>query len=255
MPGLATLQGITLDDVRYDMFSFLMASLGESPFYNLKHLAQQTPTSKDRFGWVTGSVKDWEKVGKYFEHLSSLELQPTPTLKFLAAREKILQQISQDLNLYFPPPASDWLHKYVRGIKVTQIPQRRQKLMGSPSPFLDSGFHFSDNPDVGIETTEGVRRANMVTLHLLSRGLSEIGGSVNGSYDQHYITPEEYMQEVFPRDLAQREIVHQDDERIFSQSGKKNEIMITIQERLIEVAKEWEQNKPSRNPLSRLFRR
>ena len=95
------------------------------------------------------------------------------------------------------------LSELVAGIpfaKVGSIPveifdTRRSALAGTPSPFLDSGFHFDVNRDVTLFTLEPTktRRLNSVVVHLLSRGLSESGGSSNGSHDQTYITRDEFL--------------------------------------------------------------
>lgn len=82
----------------------------------------------------------------------------------------------------------------VLGVPIDMLASRRSALFGQPSPFIDSAFHFSDNPDVTLFTNDHTktRRLNMVTIHLLSRGLCEIGSSTNNSHDQTYITPTEF---------------------------------------------------------------
>lgn len=89
----------------------------------------------------------------------------------------------------------------VRGVPIEIFSERFSSLQGTPSPFLDSGFHFDTNYDVTLYPNDPhqSRRINMVVVHLLSRGLNEMGGSVNGSYDQIYITALEYEKYIYGR--------------------------------------------------------
>jgi len=82
----------------------------------------------------------------------------------------------------------------VQGVPFSLYPTRFNILRGAFSPFLDSGFQFGNNPDITLHPNdhEKTRRLNIVTVHLLSRGLSETGESQNGSHDQTYISPSEY---------------------------------------------------------------
>ncbi len=86
-------------------------------------------------------------------------------------------------------------------LRVGQVPidafgSRQVILKDKTSPFLDSGYHFTDNWDITIypDDPSKTRRLNMVVVHLLSRGLYERGGSRNGSHDQTYITPGEFLE-------------------------------------------------------------
>lgn len=90
---------------------------------------------------------------------------------------------------------------FVRGIPIEMVLGRGSKIRDLPSPFLDSGFHFGSNPDVTLYPNDPsrTRRINMVTVHLLSRGLSETGGSRNGSHDQEYIGAQEYRDTVLAK--------------------------------------------------------
>ncbi len=82
----------------------------------------------------------------------------------------------------------------VLGTPVDIFRSRRSALQGQTSPFIDSSFRFGDNPDVTLfpNQHDKTKRLNMAVVHLLSRGLSEVGESVNGSHDQTYITPTEF---------------------------------------------------------------
>jgi len=86
----------------------------------------------------------------------------------------------------------------VRGIPIEVLPSRYQVLNGIASPFLNSGLHFGLNQDVTLYPNDPTRtrRLNMAVVHLLSRGLNEMGESSNSSHDQRYITSAEYIREV-----------------------------------------------------------
>lgn len=83
---------------------------------------------------------------------------------------------------------------FMMGMPIATMPTRFEALRGVPSPFLDSGFHFETNHDITLFPNDPTktRRLNMATVHLLSRGLDEVGSSTNGSHDQTYITAAEF---------------------------------------------------------------
>jgi hypothetical protein len=76
----------------------------------------------------------------------------------------------------------------VLGFPAEIVVGRQAKLTGFPSPFIDSGYHFEDYPDITLCSDDytKTRRLNMVVAQLLSRGLCKIGDSSNGSHDQAY---------------------------------------------------------------------
>ena len=82
----------------------------------------------------------------------------------------------------------------VLGTPVDMFWNRRSALQGQISPFIDSAFRFGDNPDVTLfpNQPDKTKRLNMAVVHLLSRGISEVGKSINDSHDQTYLTPTEF---------------------------------------------------------------
>jgi hypothetical protein len=97
----------------------------------------------------------------------------------------------------------------VRGIPFEILPTRFSALRDIPSPFLDSGFHFDTNYDVTLYPHEPdrARRLNMVVVHLLSRGLSEMGKSINNSHDQHYISAGEYEKQIYKKMITSNNVM------------------------------------------------
>lgn len=69
---------------------------------------------------------------------------------------------------------------------------RIAKLLGEPSPFLDSGFVFNENIDLTFYPPEQANplRLNIAVVHLLSRGICETGSGPES--DQKYITARQY---------------------------------------------------------------
>ena len=114
----------------------------------------------------------------------------------------------------------------VGGIPIDIYASRSNVLQGAPSPFLDSGYHFGINDDVTIypDDPAKTKRLNSVVVHLLSRGLSEEGVSVNNSHDQTYISGKEFKELV--------ESLDESDSDLYA-----NEAIETFITRLLESAK------------------
>lgn len=101
----------------------------------------------------------------------------------------------------------------VRGVPIDMVQTRFAKLRGSPSPFLDSGFHFGNNYDVTLFPNDPskTKRLNMVVVHLLSRGINEMGASNNNSHDQDYMTIDLYREMLLGRAADQDQSFSEDD--------------------------------------------
>lgn len=132
----------------------------------------------------------------------------------------------------------------VRNKRAQLIASRKTALAHTPSPFLDSGFHFPDqigNPDYTVVGSNGkLFRVNMMVLHLLSRGLSEMGDGEKGDGEQDYSIGN------YIRDLA----LETDDERQKTKSSEeamvqtlfhfdRGDLTRKVQERLKLVVSVW----------------
>jgi len=106
----------------------------------------------------------------------------------------------------------------VRGSPFEIFATRLSALKGVPSPFLDSGFHFDINYDVTLYPHDPAqtRRLNMAVVHLLSRGLNEMGESANRSHDQRYITAGEYEKGVYQKSETTEPVSDEDLDKIAS---------------------------------------
>jgi hypothetical protein len=101
---------------------------------------------------------------------------------------------------------------HVRGVPCTTMPQRFSALSDAPSPFLDSGFHFDTNYDVTLNDADRAHtcRLNMIVVHLLSRGLNEMGASSNRSHDQRYVTAGQFEDMLYRRSAPPVEFTEKD---------------------------------------------
>ncbi len=172
--------GNNVDVLRQDMLIFLEECLAEA-----KNLRQK---SIDAFKATQGRILESEKyldvdrqtLRKFFTELGN---KPRAGMELLFIMESCMQGI--DL-------------ARVRGLPVEVYNSRLAALHDAPSPFLDSGFHFGQNLDVTVFPNDHtkIRRLNMVVVHLLSRGLNEMGASLNASHDQTYVTSQEYVNEI-----------------------------------------------------------
>ncbi len=175
--------GIEAEELRRDMMMFLEESI--------KEIVEKRKKSLVIFRAAQRKILD---DPKFSQDVATLKIFFTELLKDQQTGGSVLGFMMDEclagIDLIF-----------VRGIPVDVVPQRLGKLSSVPSPFLDSGFHFAVNYDVTLypNDKEKTRRLNMPVVHLLSRGLNEMGGSLNDSHDQQYITSGQYTQEIFPK--------------------------------------------------------
>lgn len=106
---------------------------------------------------------------------------------------------------------------------------RFAKLDYLPSPFLDSGFLFLPqidvgdqivglgNPDLTVISSDRKRlfRLNMLSFHLLSRGLSEMGDNSSGNGEQDYSVGH-YLSELAPKSSTESGQLLEQEQRKFN---------------------------------------
>ena len=172
--------GSSFNLIRSDMVAFL-----ESCFAQQGNLRQQTiNTFKAAQRRILDNSKYSEDnrdlLRRYFVKLAT-DSNAASTLNYS------MQSCLQGMNL-----------TKVRGVPIEVFNSRLKILQDKPSPFLDSGYHFNINYDVTLFPNDRIKtkRLNMVVVHLLSRGLNEMGQSQNDSHDQRYITSAEFAQDI-----------------------------------------------------------
>ena len=237
--------GVDPEDVRHDMFSFLLASQVKPAFVRYHQLAQGIPSlyEHNKYANPIPEMRDPAAVRvitDYREHLYKDYQKRHPELTYqhqiIAGYEEAFVK-EKCADVYTPDESYDSLNPKVRGIRASIIEQRRNKLTDEPSPFLDSGFHFGTNPDVFVMPEDSnSMRLNMVPLHLMSRGLSEMGDSKNGSHDQHYATVREYYDHVFPKDKAEREKLWESENIAVTQTEDRDGVLREIGQRFVNYA-------------------
>lgn len=243
--------GIDIDDVRHDMFSLLMVSQAQPPFPTYQNAAQFVPYAglhniPDKVGNHFVSMRNPEAaeiVKNYSNYLYEEYKKVHPEV---SNWHLIRQVFKMDFiknacsDFLYIPPNFDSLNPKVRGMRAKVLGVRLEKIRGTPSPFLDSGFSFGRNPDVFLYIPQShPLRINAVVLHLLSRGISEMGNSRNNSDDQHYTTLGEYFDEIFPQNEQTRKNLWESEERAISQIEDRDYLGRKIAQRFIDEAYEW----------------
>jgi hypothetical protein len=258
-PDVYGLHGQDLAEVRKDMLSFVSTGVKETVMTPAAFHAALARGFK-----IIGTDADWDALEAYIEsgaaayradnpeYAQGKAGDYTPTVE---AEEAFAREYCRDL-YDADAKSSPFGGKEVRGHDLTSIRQRRNKLGNQPSPFLESGYTFGDNPDVLVSgmpsPTDPDRniamRVNMGTIHLAGAhpdfpGFSEMGGS----NDQVYMPTGRYITELYPQDEAEREKV-QEKESLAFQSEDLVALDLEIQRRAIRRAREWQAEQPPPEP-------
>lgn len=207
---------IATEDLRQDMVSFLNECADVYANLQIK--------KRELFRAAQGRIMEGTEFTAEDKELFATCLTELAQPEHRAAATQILQGLMEECLAQV-----DIL--FVRGIPIDMMSIRGDKLKNTPSPFLNSGYHFRNNLDVTLYpyNPAKTRRINSVTVHLLSRGVDEIGGSMNASHDQTYITASEYAEEVYKKETR-------------TDSSFPDESILTVANRLLyrfrEAAKE-----------------
>lgn len=203
---------------------------------------------------INNNDRDWKAITCYWNDQITAYKQAYPNTQENDA--VILDKLQQGFaeifcgDIYTYPKINPYERERRRHMVRTMNSQiRKGKLSGIPSPFLESGFVFTDNPDIEVflhhpSGKNSSRRLNMVNIHLLGghpdfQGLNEMGGS----RDQVYMPAGEYLDEFFIHDRSLREADH-DAKSSTLQRTPFREIILQFQEKLISIAHEWADAQP-----------
>ncbi len=194
------LRGNQLESVRADMLLFLMSMKSRGPFASMAELgAKLIPDTSESDDWLAGTEAERQAVLDQYGSYPKEDMY-------------ILDSVSWSREGYVPVNWSRLIDDNtisMGGGKVqgrnhvtgTTIYERTGKLMDAPSPFLESGFRFGNNPDVLISMpgNQGEQRFNITNIHLAGGhpdfpGLSEMG---KADWDQQYMTTGEYVEKFY----------------------------------------------------------
>lgn len=237
-----------IDKLRRDMLSFIQGSPDPRPLsyrspVNVYRLAMHGITNADHIfreritdsklrtlyqQLITRQKEIWEKRWR--------EKSPNPErFNVFYAQKDFMEEKFHDL---FPWKEEEKWETQARGHKTQIVESRYNSLKDSPSPFLDSGFHFPSSPDITINTNQGVMRINMAVFHLASRGISEMGNGNGKSFDQHYMAINEFAHILFKTNPAERSKTQETEATRLNLSLNfdGNQLIANIQDRIIELS-------------------
>lgn len=230
-PDLYGFDGVSSDEFREEMYRFLLTA--EQPL---------PPHVEDKVNFYRMNALDEikqpdfaELVRLHRQNLIKSDANPVP------AETKFVEDKLGDILPWDEERSPDRFRIRAREHKMLAIESRKGKLNGTPSPFLDSGFHFSNNPDYVVVGSDGrLFRVNMMVLHLTSRGISEMGEGKDAAGEQDYSVGN-YIRELTPKDETGREKIKEQEEKKLQLKLNFNEeeLMQKVQERLKNLAVEW----------------
>lgn len=254
-PELYGGEEISSDEFRLDMMSFLLSANTEIPIeaknkVNFVNIALNYMDS----GYVGLSHKDRyennkteRRAAKYYKQLVGEfmhSILPPDEDNFMRQVEYINNNFADILPWEFDGRGSStFFDTEARDHKMSFNKDRFTKLSNSVSPFLDCGFKFSDlgNPDYEVIESNGKRfRVNMMVLHLLSRGISEMGEGVDGKGEQDYCVGN-YERELFVKDSQTRHQNHETEQGKYdlTLAFDQEALLIKVMDRLKSRALEW----------------
>lgn len=242
-PELFGWQGQDPETVRQDMVHFLLV------------VGHGLPNITSRWNIFNRSIIEIkeQRVATDYEYIPTSELMYREVSRFDAFvvfewhkhhRSRLDTEIGDIFRDVYPWPHREFMGgPKIRGHRAfTMGSQRIHALQGTASPFLDSGYYFGTNFDVTVEgkILQEIFRFNSATLHLASRGLSEMGESTF-SFDQHYGTIGEYITELFPKDPKEREDLWRMEALAVEGAAKKDEddVVEDFKRRIIDLSREW----------------
>ncbi len=272
--------------LREDILSFLMSAPDPRPVQYQGHI-NTLRLALDRMDAPFSNYEEkarWEKQGEsrlavmeknlakqYWESISSkakVEAEAKgENFNSIAFEQKF---VFENLHDEVPWGDENIFSRYplaTRGHQVSIFDSRTRKLVGTPSPFLDSGFHFPGdvavdekqtvfvgNPDTTVLSADkkSVFRVNLVVFHLLSHGLSEMGDGEGKSEDQDY-NAGRFISELYERDDTKRNILHEQENQKLQQilNWDDMEFLQGVQNKIIRLALNWaETAKPQAQKLA-----
>lgn len=246
------LQGIPPDEIRSDALTFLVAAQAPSLFPDSRALTTAClPETPDSPSWVTGSAEEHKLVDDFLQSYTEHYMQLAKVDKARATEITRSDLFIKDILMRGATlPASRVInfggmtaagHKNVArgGVSVYSLFERSSKISGLPSPFLESGYHFSNNIDVMLEVpddTAKLQRFNIVNVHLMAGhpdfiGLSEMG---KADWDQQYLSTRDFVNKFSAYAVGDKpEDSWREDLLMIDSQGTRQQIIAKAQENMI----------------------
>lgn len=239
-------KSIDFDDLRRDMVGFILANTSNRPM----GLWNRNNARRIVFGDVIQDKAHAGRVSRIDRVLVNL-YEDYLRKDWIFIDEKGTTRVRVEVEQkYFDDNFGDvfpWKSDYnpfsgnlARDVRVSVLPSRMKALDGTPSPFLDSGFLFSLGGDLTIfDANDKAYRLNMAVFHLALRGLNEMGDGGSASYDQHYLTVDEYSRLIYIEDEAERKSEREKEECRWQSQGNIAEVYVHLEERVVDLARKW----------------
>lgn len=239
------------DAFRQDMLSFVYSSAVDIP-NDFRHKSQMISMALRRMDSPNVGMNDRGdrfandphglELAKLYQRLCEVYVKShKPSF---AAYEQFTDENFGDLMPWDGPSNKIGVNAVSRGFETRSIPERIvTATRDDDSPFLDSGFKMTlmgGNPDVEVKIDEDtVIRVNLMVIHLLSRGVSEMGGADDAA-DQRYDIGS-YEKFLYNSDPVRRQQIQDNEESKFNivSSMDDRTLLLQLMERLKQKAVEW----------------
>jgi hypothetical protein len=252
------LQGHDLAQVRADMLLFLYSFKSGAPFKSRADLGNHVmPRGGTDADWLTGTPEDHQRVLDTFGSFSAADLYFADAAT--SSRDKLQPNLS--LDRIIETDGMTAAGEKIMGRNSTKgatINERTGKLATTPhSPFLDSGYTFTHNEDILVETPDPenkFQRINVASIHVAGAhpdfpGFSEMGKGVD--WDQTYLTVGDYVKYFYPPEqthdnvedaeedgrLTRRERIQAEDMLTLDPQDLRKRVILNGQKHLIAEAK------------------
>lgn len=247
---------IAEDDFRKDVLSMLSASNFILP-HHIENKVNFLRVCANEFDFPYESVYATPSIRKAERDIKIGALYKKLWKEYSAANLSKYENPARDEEEFIAENCSDILNwemadfsfynLNIRGCKGRFVPSRNNKLDNIPSPFLNSGFHFGKpfrNPDFTVVGRDGKPfRVNMMVLHLLSEGLSEMGDYETQDGEQDY-TIGRYLENLYSTDPeVRRHYLAREEVQInLLQSLDEDKLMAQVHDRLKTIMRYWTAN-------------
>lgn len=197
---------VASDELRSDILQYLLATREDILPESVARKVNFLRLCIDRMYQERGGSSPKDRARKVSQSLVNLYISKYPAFKVTQQmqdnsynRQKMVAEKELPDIMVWGYGDDSWAGTIKsRGLMAKSVYTRLGKLAGTPSPFLDSGFHIPDkvivkdvaipirNMDFTVQKPNGLFRVNMLVWHLASRGVSEMGDGKARNGEQDY---------------------------------------------------------------------